>query len=105
MTLKELNKLLETTGFPVAYSHFNKPVNPPFIAYRVTNSPNFVADNKVHHKIKDVDIELYLSKKDEDIEHVLEDILDENDLPYSAPFELYIEKEKIFQITYEVRLY
>lgn len=104
MTLIELKKILDATGYPVAYSHFNKAVDPPFIAYLVDNNPNFIADNKVYHKIKDVDIELYTVKKDESIENVLENLLDENELPYE-PYEEYIESEKVFKKTYEVRLY
>lgn len=104
MTLVELKKLLDATGYPVAYSHFNKKMDPPFIAYLVDNNPNFIADNKVYHKIKDVDIELYTNKKDLQAEQVLETLLDESELPYD-PYEEYIESEKVFKKTYEVRLY
>ncbi|HLR60633.1 MAG TPA: hypothetical protein VK094_09205 [Pseudogracilibacillus sp.] len=104
MTLQELYNLLKATGYPVAYSHFNEPKQTPFITYLVNNNPNFIADNKVYHKIKDVDIELYTTKKDEASERVLEDLLDHNDIPYE-PYEVYIESEKLFQKIYEVRLY
>lgn len=104
MTLIELKRLLDTTGYPVAYSHFNEPKNTPFITYLVTYSPHFHADNKTYHKIDSVDIELYTKKKDLQAEQVLEDLLDENDLPYE-PYEEYIESEKVFKKTYEVRLY
>lgn len=104
MTLQELYNLLKATGYPVAYSHFNEPKQTPFITYLVNNNPNFIADNKVYHKIKDVDIELYTTKKDEASERVLEDLLDQNDIPYE-PYEVYIESEKLFQKIYEVRLY
>lgn len=104
MTLVELKKLLNATGFPVAYSHFNEPKEPPFIAYLVTYSPNFHADNKTYHKIDSVDIELYTSIKDLQAERVLETLLDESELPYD-PYEEYIESEKVFKKTYEVRLF
>ena len=104
MTLKELYNLLKATGYPVAYSHFNGPKQAPFITYLVDGNPNFIADNKVYHKIKDVDIELYTTIKDEAVEKVLEDLLDQNDIPYE-PYEVYIESEKLFQKIYEVRLY
>ena len=104
MKLIELKKLLDATGFPVAYSHFIEPQKAPFITYLVNNNPNFIADNKVYHKIKDVDIELYTTKKDEVSEIILEDSLDQNDIPYE-PYEVYIESEKLFQKNYEVRLY
>ncbi|GGN66757.1 hypothetical protein [Oceanobacillus indicireducens] len=103
MTLIELKKLLDATGYPVAYSHFNKTTETPFITYLVTYSPHFHADNKTYHKIDSVDIELYTDKKDLQAEQVLEDLLDENELPYDS-YEEYIETEKVLKKTYEVRL-
>lgn len=104
MTLVELKKLLDATGYPVAYSHFNSKQETPFIAYLVTYSPHFHADNKVYHKIDSVDIELYTDKKDLQSEQVLEDLLDENEIPYK-PYEEHIESEELFKKTYEVRLF
>ena len=103
MTLAEFKKILDATGYPVAYSHFSGPQNPPFICYLVDNEPNLIADNKVHHKISDVSIELYTKKKDLAAESKLESLLDENELPYE-PYQIFIESENIFQKTYEVRL-
>lgn len=109
MTLTELKKLLDATGFPVAYSHFksapNKPIpNPPYITYLVTYSSNFHADNKVHKQIQNIDIELYTNKKDLLAESIVEDILDDNEIPYDTA-ETFIESEKVFQKIYEVRLF
>lgn len=103
MILQELNILLKATGYPVAYSHFNKPVNPPFITYLVTDSENFIADNKVIAKIENINIELYTSIKDLEAEKKLEDKLNENEIPYETTEE-WIESEKLFQKIYEVRL-
>lgn len=103
MTLAELNTILRATGYPVAYSHFNRAVAVPFITYRVTYSPNFKADNKVYHKINSVDIELYTDKKDQQAESILESLLDANEIPYDSD-EGYIEDEQLFQKIYEVRM-
>ena len=105
MNLVELKRLLDATGFPVAYSHFTgTPIpKPPYIAYLVTYSPNFKADNKTYHKINSVDIELYTLIKDLSAEKVLEDLLDEREIPYDSD-ETFIESEKLFQKIYEVRL-
>lgn len=103
MTLAELKKILGASGFPVAYSHFNSPQTPPFICYLVDSNSNFKADNKVYHKVTDVTIELYTSKKDLAAEAILENLLDQNEIPYE-PYEVFIESEKLFQRIYEVRL-
>jgi hypothetical protein len=103
MTLTELKIVLEATGYPVAYSHFNRPQSAPFICYLVSNSSNFFADSKVYQKINNIQIELYTSKKDLEAEGKLEKILDDNEIPYETS-ETYIESEKIFQKIYEVSL-
>ena len=104
MTLAELKKLLDATGFPVAYSHFKEAMATPYICYLVTYSPNFKADNKVYHKINSIDIELYTDKKDPISELILEDILDANEIPYDSD-EDFIESEQLFRKIYEVRLF
>ena len=104
MTLLEFVQLLRSTGFPVAYSHFEDPTpDPPFICYTIPEQPHFTADNRVYHKISDIDIELYTAYKDFEAEKKLEDVLDANNIPY-YPYETYIEGEKLYQKIYEVRL-
>jgi len=104
MTLAELKKILEKTGLRVAYSHFNSPVEPPFITYVFRYSSNFHADNKTHKEIDNIDIELYTSKKEPTTEKLLEDILTDHDIPFEK-METFIESERMYQIIYEVRLY
>ena len=103
MTLGGLKKLLDATGYPVAYSHFNEAKEAPYICYLVTYSSNVHADNKVHKQIQNIDIELYTDIKDLQAESIVEDILDENEIPYDSD-EAFIESEKLFQKIYEVRL-
>lgn len=103
MTLAELKTILEAAGFPVAYSHFKKPVSPPFIVYLAGPSANFHADNKVYKKSINVRIELYTDKKDLAAENKLESLLDENEIPYESD-ETFIESEQLFLKIYEVRL-
>ncbi|QJX62982.1 hypothetical protein HLK66_15840 [Niallia circulans] len=104
MTIVELKKLLDQTGYPVAYSHFNNGApSVPYICYLVDGNPNLLADNKTYHKISDVTIELYTNKKDLVAEGILESLLDENEIPYQ-PDEVFISSENLFQRIYEVRL-
>ncbi|MEC0037729.1 hypothetical protein P4L29_25540 [Bacillus cereus] len=108
MTLGELKKILESTGYPVAYSHFTEtpgvPVpSPPYVCYFVDGSSNMAADNKAYHKINDVNIELYTTKKDLVAEAKLEQVLDDYEIPYES-YGTFIESEKLFQKIYETRL-
>jgi hypothetical protein len=101
MTLVELKQLLDTTGYPVAYSHFNNPVEAPFITYLVAFSSNQFADNKVHKKIQNIQVELYTNFKDLTAESTLESILDANEIPYETT-ETFIDSEQLFQKIYEI---
>lgn len=108
MTLNDIYTILKATDYPVAYSHFtsspNNPLpSPPYITYLSAYSSNFKADNKVYHKIDNLQIELYTNKKDLTAEKKLEDLLDTNDIAYDST-ETWIDSEKLFQKIYEVRL-
>lgn len=103
MTLEKLYSILKATGYPVAYSHFECKTSLPFITYLVNGSSNFFADNKVYKKIENIKIELYTSKKDLKAEKKLEDLLDENEIPYECSEE-WIDKERVFQKIYEVEM-
>jgi hypothetical protein len=108
MNLNELKTLLEVTGFPVAYFQFieteNEPVpEPPFIVFFVTDSENLFGDDTVIKDIEDVDIELYTDKKDINAENKVKEVLKKNNLPYTTS-EVYIESQRLYQKTFEVRL-
>lgn len=108
MTLTDIEKILQATGYPVAYSHFvsssnNPPPKPPFIIYLVSHSSNFFADNKVYKKGDILKVELYTKKKDLTIEENLENLLDKNEISYEST-ETWINSEKLFQKIYETRL-
>lgn len=103
MTLSELYNLLKQTGFPVTYSHFTSAQATPYITYLVAYSSNIFADNKVHKKVSNVQVELYTTKKDLAAESKLEEVLDANELPYQST-ETFIPSENLFQKIYEVRL-
>jgi hypothetical protein len=106
MTLIELKRILDATGYPVAYSHFtestNRPIpDPPFIVYLSPSTSNFHADDVVLKKINDLTIELYTSYKDLAAEQSLEDVLDNNQIPWEVD-EVWIDSEKMFKRTYEI---
>lgn len=101
MTLAELNSILDATGYPVAYSHFNEQKATPYITYLVSYSSNFFADNKTYKRIDIAQVELYTDKKDLQAESTLETLLDSNEIAYETT-ETFIESEKLFQKIYEI---
>lgn len=108
ISLTDLKVILDATGLPVAYSHFvdseNNPLpEPPFICYLCTSSANILADNIVHKKIDNVQVELYTNKKDLAAENLVEAALNEAELPWAST-EIFIDSEQLFQKIYEVRV-
>lgn len=103
MTLAELAVILKATGYPVAYSHFNKKQTAPFICYKESFTDNLKADNKVYRKVTHIDVELYTSKKDLVAESNLEKVLEDNNIPWDA-VETFIESENMYQRIYEIKL-
>lgn len=102
-SLEELNEILKTTGYPVAYRFFETPQKPPYICYFVTNSNNKSADNVVWQKINHIQIELYTAKKDREAEQKLEDALTSAGIFFESA-ETYIDSEKIYQKIYETEV-
>lgn len=106
MTQLELFNQLETTGYPVAYSHFdvdenNPPPSPPYIAYIRLTDDNISSDAKVHGKFKNYQVELYTLKKDLAAEKKVEEVLSKIDTDYKT-FETYIESEGLYQVAYQI---
>lgn len=108
MTQQELYQALKSLGLPVAYSHFTetagKPIpDPPYIIYLASTPNDFKADNRNYHKIRGYQIELYTAKKDLAVEKLLEDKLDELELPYTG-LETFLESESMYQRIYDIQL-
>lgn len=105
MTLAELYQLLKQLDIPIAYSHFDEGQAPelPYICYLEVGTENFFSENTVYKKIIDVDIELYFARKDLALESRIEQLFESNSIPWNAT-ETYINDEKMYQKTYEVRL-
>ncbi|MED4052937.1 hypothetical protein P4654_02025 [Niallia taxi] len=105
MTLIELKLILDTIGYPVAYSHFNdSPPSIPYICYRTQGTENFFADNKIYQEVVPVDIELYTEKKDLTAENKLKNALQEYGINYEMLPEVYINSEELFLNTFEVEM-
>lgn len=101
MTYAEIASMIESTGLENAYYQYPEGEAPelPYILFYYPERNDFQADNKNYARIPQLNIELYTKEKDFDKEKLIEDLLDENDIPYDKE-EQYIEKEKMYEVLY-----
>lgn len=104
MTLVELAQKLASIGYPVAYDHFTTTKEPPFIIYTNPDDNTFGADNKVVHKTKNINVEVYTSKKDLALEAKIEKLFDDNEIYYDDPDEVFIPSENVYKRTYYITI-
>lgn len=101
MTEKELKTLLLSLELPVAYDHFKKKVEPPFILFWNNDTTTFKADDKTHWKDNNYLVDLITDIKQPELETQLETIFDNNYIPYDKS-EDFISSEQIYQIRYYI---
>lgn len=104
MKFKELFDLLKTLNIPVAYDHFDsdKEINPPFMAYREVSIETFKADNKSFYRPYEYEIELVTVKKDIALEEQIEELFNNNNIPYDKSDEIWDNDEKIYHNFYNI---
>lgn len=100
MTLTELVQKLVSLGYPVAYDHFVSAQTPPFIVYLNPSDNIMGADNKVLHKTKNINVEVYTTQKDLALEAKIEKLFDDNEIYYDDPDEVFLSSENVYQRTY-----
>lgn len=105
MSLVEINELLLTVGYPVAYLAFPESAAPvlPYICWYVTGSNNFAADGVVYMGINTIVVELYTEKKDTQAEGKIESVFYNNGIFWEKT-ENYLDSENCYQIIYELEV-
>lgn len=101
MTFIEVKQMIESIGLPYTYDSFpnNVAPAPPYIVFNYPNNDDFGADNTNYVSIDVLNIELYTSTKDFELERNLEAVLNANGFYYDKT-ETYIRQDNIYQITY-----
>lgn len=101
MTFQEVKQMIESIGLPYTYDSFpnNVAPAPPYIVFNFPNNDDFGADNTSYVSIDVLNIELYTSTKDFELERNLEAVLNANGFYYDKT-ETYIRQDNIYQITY-----
>lgn len=97
-----MKELLQQLNIPFAYSHFQKPVTPPYIVYLGNGQDNFASDNTWYHSQNRYQLEYYFILKDESKERAIEETLIANGYNYTKSEDLYLEEEGVFLIYYYI---
>lgn len=95
-------QVLQGTGLPCAYSHFKKPVEPPYIVYIGDGQDTMDADNTHYWRNNRYQVEYYFTQKNETNEAAIEDALLDNGYNYTKSEDVFIEAEGVFVIYYTI---
>ena len=104
MHLGEFKQILEQSKLPVAYSHFKKAQELPYIIYFVTDNEDLLADNQNYYDFINIAVELYSDDKDPSLEMKLQKLFAENEIVYRKS-ETVIQDENMYEVIYEIKLY
>lgn len=105
MTYEQIASMIESIGLPYAYYQFPEGTGqaPPFVCFFYANTDDVYADDSNYQRIVVLNIELYTSEKDFELESQVEEILNNNGITYSKE-ESYIDSESMWQIAYEMEV-
>lgn len=102
MTFQDVNRMVESIGFPYAYRAFPEGTEQttPFVCFFFTNNNDFIADDSNYQKIEHLAIELYTDTKDFSAEQEVEAALSANNMVYTRS-ETEIPDERMYEVVYE----
>lgn len=95
-------EVLQSTGLPVAYSHFRTAQEPPFIVYMGDGQQTLSADNTFYWTDNDYQVEYYFKLKNETDEAAIEAALLSAGYQYQKSEDVYIQSEDLFVIYYTI---
>ena len=102
MNYEKLFKILNSSGIPFRYHHFEGPPPIPYGVYLFTDADAIYADGTTPEHFDNVRIELYTEKKSPEIEKQFENTLHDNEIAFEIIGELYIKEEKLYMKIYEI---
>lgn len=102
MKNKDIFKILNSSGIPFRYHHFDGPPPIPYGAYIYTGADAIYADGVTPEHFDNIRLELYTDKKSPETEKLLENTLTKNEIAFEIVDEVYIKEEKLFMRIYEI---
>ena len=105
MTIKQINDMVQEIGIPFTYYEFPEGTAqaPPYVVWFLSNDNDFKADNTNYCDIEQLNIELYTTEKDFDLEAQVEQVLKSHDLA-SRKESAFVDSEKMQQTSWEMEV-
>lgn len=98
-------EILETTGLPCVYSHYEQgreDIEIPYLAYHGNGQNTFDADDTFYWRENQYMVEYYFTEKDEEAEAQIEQTFLDNGYRYEKSDDVYIDTEGMFVIYYTI---
>lgn len=99
MTIDELTKVFDGCGIPVFDTVAPAGTALPYGVFRITDPNNSAADNKTYNKNAEGELELYTLGKDYRAMAIIENRLQDNNLPFSHDTS-YLDGQKVLMELY-----
>lgn len=99
MTLEELKTRCATAQINYAYGLFKTPTKPPYLVAHEIDSDNFIADNKVYQKGREIYLEYIYKDKNITEQNTIEDTI-LGDIAWNKTEETYLNDEDVWQVSY-----
>lgn len=103
MTYEQLLVVLQTTGIPFAYHHWEHPPAAPYGVYYFDSTENFAADDIPYLVIEHGYIELYTPGLNRELTNKLESALTGASIFWERDTE-YIDDLRLYQNSYEIEV-
>ena len=103
MTFAELEAILEPTGFPWTYHHWDTPPPPPYGVYLSVRDNPFFADNRTYTFSAGIRLEVYSLERDTSLDDKVRAALDAAEIPYDTDY-TFLESEGLYESIFEIEV-
>lgn len=105
MTIQKINEMVAKIGLPFNYYEFPEGTSqaPPYVVWFLSGDDDVHADNTNYCDIEQLNIELYTSEKDFDLETQVERVLKEYGLSFHKE-SARIDSERMQQTSWEMEV-
>ena len=103
MTFAELVAILEPTGFPWTYHHWDTPPPPPYGVYLSVRDNPFFADNRTYTFSAGIRLEVYSLERETSLDDKVRAALDAAEIPYDTDY-TFLESEGLYESIFEIEV-